>query len=267
MLKSKPLGRTNTPVPPVIWRVGGTPIDPAAMRQSLQAGADWIYVPSDTDDAWLAQAAQQLAPVEKWSILLGMTAGGLHARAAKWVEARLAVLGLRGCAGILIESADPGQIKSGGPFHRLMQLRDRGLAELSLVEARDGPTAEWLVDNTPAHAVVLPFGLRDQSARYRIFESAMELQVGLIAVPPVSPVWTPPEPASAEPELAFVAAQPAIAAVLQPMPADVDALQRTLGAVAQPMGDEERERWWSAFQRDVRPPPKPVRNLPPEFGA
>ena len=249
-LASRTLGRTGRPIPPILWRIGPHTAAPADVLQRLpETGATWFFIDAGTPDQTLAQ----LSPGA--SIVIGMDVGQLTPRAAAWLSRRLQQLSLATCEGVLIQDASPSAIKSGGPFHRLIQLRERGLTRTFWLDAEDAATAEWMVENTPAHAVCVPFSLDDQLAAYRVLPAAAEMGLAVIA--------KPGDLSAAN--LSFIAAEPRISAIVIGLPQTPQDLRRMAVAVAHPMPDEQRLTAWEAWQAAHPEPPRPKRNLPPDM--
>ena len=63
----------------------------------------------------------------------------------------------------------------------MLQLRDAGLTQFSFLEAESAEVAEWMVENTPARAVSVPFDPADQTARFRLTEVAREMESHLLS--------------------------------------------------------------------------------------
>ncbi|HMO24769.1 MAG TPA: hypothetical protein PKB10_00720, partial [Tepidisphaeraceae bacterium] len=149
---------------------------------------------------------------------------------------------------VLLQHADSGQIKAGRAVDRIMRLRDPLGARLLAIDAADTPIAEWLVDHSPAHAVVLPYGLSDQSAGWRLLDAASELGVSLFAHPgKPSTRWIDPDP-SAESDLSFIASNPRIACAVIELPVSPDALDALLAAAFRPMSADESGQWIARYR-------------------
>lgn len=236
------------PLPPLVWRMESP--------SPLPTGT-WIVVPG-TSASRIGHIPDDIV------LLLGMHAEELDRRAAQRVGEHLAALGRTRCEGILIENAALESVKAGGPFHRLLQLRDRGLVQMFLIEAPDASLGEWMIDSTPVDAVAMPFGLLDQGAAYRALAAAEDAGIALLAAPVRSATWTPPEPVSPELDLAFLAGEPRIASILHPMPTTAQAQTALLSAAQHPMDASQRQSWWERYQQAAKPPAKIGRHPPPE---
>jgi hypothetical protein len=127
-----------------------------------------------------------------------------------------------------------------------------------MVSAEDYPEAEWMVHHSPAHAVCLPFGLGDMTAKYRVLEDARNYGTGVVARSVERRVWD--EGYSGAEDLAFAVGE--ATSVMEP----IGRAREVLEALKEPMGEQIRAGWWERFKKGVAEPAKPVRNLPPEFG-
>ena len=252
-LAPRTLGRTARPVAPVIWRIGPDSSPSADVMQRLpEIGAAWFFIDADAPDDLLHQLGQ-LTPA--MSAVIGMSQTHLTPRAAHWLTGRLARLGLSSCDGVMIQDVSPSEIKAGGPFHRLIQLRDRGLTKTFWIDAEDAPSAEWMVENTPAHALCIPFSLVDQTAAYRILPATAEMGLALIARPGDA----------SEKNLAFISAEPRISSILIDLPPTPPEFTRIINAIAHPLPESQRLEAWERYRAAHLEPPKPKRNLPPDM--
>jgi hypothetical protein len=261
-LTPRQLGRTaEVLVPPVIWRAGGDVRDDDVVERAIEAGADWFFVPADQaiGDALLRPICDGEA-----ELIVGVSLDSLLQRRTPPIFERLPG---RACGGVMLQEGVATDLKGGRPFHRLMQLRDAGRARLILLEAADVAEAEWMVDHTPAQAVSLPYGLIDQTARYRVLPAAAENGTALLAREPESPPAWEHDPIDPLASVAFGAAESPITSLLQPLPRDRESLDQILASIRNPMPDEQRQRWWEAFSKQVPEPPKPRGAHPPEYGA
>lgn len=259
----KLLGRTGTAVPPMIWEMTEAFVENTSGEEILRActryQVNWLLLPQLLSPAVLERMKTTLGGVEdnqRWTIVLGADAESLRSRNARFVEDRLALLGRQKCLAIMLESAAIIDVKSGWPFHRLMHLRDRGLTELFFIEAEDCAAAEWFVEHSPAHAIGLPFGIEDQTARYRLLDMAASVGTALLA-----------RSVNSDEDRRFVAAEPGIAALIQPLPESVEGVESILRAMAHPISADERSRHWEQFKQRVPEPPRPRSAHPPEYGA
>ncbi len=259
------------PMAPILWQANPACVDSRQARDVLAraaaAGADWIYIPSFLSAAEASELARLLGLIgSAWSVVIGLRVDQLQGRAVVPLQQRLAELGLRRCHALMIQGMSPTDAKSGRPFHRVIQLRERGLIDASFVYADDFACAQWMVENSPAHAVCLPYGLADQTAAYGLLRTAAENGAALIAAPVILPPWQPAPAFTAEMDLSFIAAEPGIAAVLRPLPLDPERLERMIHAVSTPMLDSDRQTWQDQYRQFTPPPSRPIRGLPSEFG-
>lgn len=246
-------------MPPVLWELtAGTEPDAAVLREVSRIGATWAHLPGDSADLRVTGF------IAGMQLVLGIPADTLQPRRGAVVHDRLRALGLSRCEGVMLQEVSAGEIKAGGPFHRLSQLRDQGTIELFFAEARDYQTAEWLLHHTPAHAVCLPFSLHDLTAKYRLLRDALGFGTGIIARPPAQSAWEAP-PIDPGTDVAFLAAEEAVTSILLPLPRSVDELAHVVASLQRPMPEEERIDWWTRFRRQVPEPPPPPRGVAPDF--
>ena len=195
---------------------------------------------------------------KEMKLVVPVAAASLESRKGRAVETYLEAVGVDGCEAVLLEGATPGDVKAGGVFHRLARLRENGVVGWFMISAADYPEAEWMVHHSPAHAVCLPFGLGDMTAKYRVLEDAENYGTGVIARAVEQRVWDPAY--SAADDVAFAAGE--VTSVL----VSIGRAREVLDGLARPMNERARADWWERFKTVVGEPAKPVRNLPPEFG-
>jgi hypothetical protein len=242
-LPTRPLPRAEIECPPIVWRVTSAVMDPGVLGRCLEIGAD-VFI-ADCD------AGQVEAAAGKW--IIGIDA---DTAAAMDVDDTSAQLRSRSATvvGVLLQHAESGQIKSGRAVDRIMRLRDALGARLLAIEAADTGMAEWLVDHSPAHAVLLPYDLADQSAGWRLLDSASELGVGLFARRSEPPIpWIDAAPAD-ERSLGFVAADRRIACVVVDLTTSIASLDSLVSAVRSPMSPEDSAEWIARY-RALHPAP------------
>lgn len=279
---SRRFGRCEISVPPLIWRITADHrldasvverasslgadvalLDPAAAVADCTDGRLYPGLPVDearpslattADDRLLRDlpadgARPSLATSWKGRLLLGMTVEETQARVATRVIGWLDRLGPR-VVGLVLQGVSTGQIKAGRAVDRLSRLRrDRGLP-LWCIEAPDNVLdAEWLIENTPTHGVILRYDASDQSAAYRALQSASDLGVAVIAAPVVSPTQ------SAMEAVRFLTGETRVTSILLPLPESSEALDELLAAIFRPMSDEQRASLWRSY-RDAHPEPK-----------
>lgn len=268
-LQPRILGRTGQQIAPVIWQAAEHAIvSPAAAELLLdcaEAGANWILVPAGLATDLVARLGDLLRHVHaNWELIIGVGADELHID-EEFLSQRLTALGTSRCDTVMLENASAEAIKSGRPFHRMMRLRDHGILRHFAIAAERCADAEWFVNHTPAHAVSVPFGWLDQTAKYRVLSAAADLGVAIFAAPVAEAQWSPPEALGQQSQLSFVAAEPLVTAVLQRLPDTEPALDRVLSAINKPMPVEQHARWWGVYLQQVPEPAKPSRNLPPDM--
>ena len=251
-LPPRTLGRTDRRVPAVVWELDGPAVGPDILRRCASGGANWLVVPTTLSIDELAAVAPSL-PAD-WSLVLSVSAEALTARAGNAVETRLTALGRERCAAVMLRDVSPDDLKAGRPFHRLARLRDAGRVELFFVDAPDHPTAEWMVEHSPAHAIALRFGIGDQTARYRTLPTAEEYGTGILSRRPTMLAWQPPRGFGAADDIAFCLSQPGVSAVIEPLPPDVAGVERVVRAAQTAVDDAEQ--LWQAFQQQVPEPKK-----------
>ena len=261
-LAPRPLPRADVSISPIIWELSHLDLSPQLLSAASAAGANWFFIPESVAHDELERAATLLAEL---SLIIGIDTQQLLSRRSTPLEQRLAALRLSRCEAVMLQHAEITELKAGRPFHRLNQLRDSGRTRLAFVEAADAADAEWIIESSPAHAVSVPYGLRDQLVTYRAFKAAAEMGTALFARRTRHALWSVDQADDAD--VSFRAGEAAITSIIEPLPRDSAQLQHTLGAVARPMPDEERERWWAQFQAAVPAPPKPPRGHPPEYGT
>ena len=199
-LPPRPLPRAGgDSIAPLVWRVGplGHGADPPlTILWAAVALGEWVYVPTDVPDAELAwvkkvfdsRTAELTRTLRSRSLIIGRAGRGPAPRPALApVRERLGALGASNCAAVMLEEADPIELKGGLAYQRLTQLRDAGVTRLIFLEATDVPNAEWLIENTAAHAVSLPFGVADLTAAYGLLDIAKEVGTAVLARRPERP--------------------------------------------------------------------------------
>ena len=141
-------------------------------------------------------------------------------------------------------------------------MREKGLAQLAMVETHEVLEAEWLVENSPAHAVLAPYGIAEMSAAYRLLDAAREVGTGILATRP------PGATSSMDvTDLQLRLSDERIAAAIEPLPrsdADLAVIQE---AMKTRLSAERRRELWDDFTSRVPPPPPLRSGHPPEYGA
>ncbi|MGE5611525.1 MAG: hypothetical protein ACM359_19905 [Bacillota bacterium] len=266
-LPSRLLPWPQRPIPPFLWQLpdSAAAINPRVLETLSLAAATWFFIPRNVPQSGLSDFARALEPLaDAARIVIAIDAAQLQPRRSRIIQDRLAPLSRSCCEAIYLQDISPSDVKAGSPFHRLSQLRDQGITSLFFIDAPDHATAEWMLDHSPAHAVCIPFGLADQTAKYRLFEDAAGFGTGLIARPPHRLIWQPDSPIDLFSDITFILADPAIAALLLPLPSILAELQLLLDAATHPMPDSDRQQWWNCFSQQVPPPAPLPRSTPPE---
>jgi hypothetical protein len=255
-LSPRVLGRAGSPIPPIVWRVShASPFNAHVLTRAAAAGADWVLVDADVPPASLPRDVFL-------HTIIGIDLETLVERAGRRLTARLDALPGERCDALLLQHATANDLKSGRPYNRLTRLRDEGRAPLLILEAIDAAEAEWMVENTAAHAVSVPYGIGDQLVRYRVLQHAKDLGVAILArEPEVAHV----EAAPTDDSLRLRLSDPDVAATIEPLPHDEAGLRAVLARAVQPMSDVERSHQWESFQQRVPAPAKPRGGHPPEF--
>jgi len=263
VLSKRILGRTDRPVPPVLWEVTA-PADAAVTELLAAAGAEWFLVPATVATADIAAIAASLPRMA--SVVVGVTAADLVARTRRAEVDRVDAIRPLKCAAVMVQAAGPSEMKSGGPFHRINNLRQQGKCDFVFAEAETVADAEWIIGNSPAHAVSVPFGIEDQTARFRVLEQAQELGTAIVARRVRERVWEAGDVTRAE-DLRFVLAHQAVAMVVEPLPFSREDASDVLQVLPRPISEGRREEWWARFAEKVKEPPKLRGNHPPEYGS
>jgi hypothetical protein len=256
-LSPRVLGRVGSPIAPLIWRVAQTtPLETRVLIRAATAGADWLLVDADVAPPALPPTGVPLHTI------IGIDLETLVERTGRRLIERLDALPGRRCDAVLLQHVTANDLKSGRPYNRLTRLRDEGRTSLVMLEARDAAEAEWMVENTAAHAVSVPYGIGDQTVRYRVLPQAKELGVAILArEPEVARVEVTPSDDS----LRLRLSDPDIAASVEPLPRDETELSAALSRALSPMSEDDRTKRWETFQQRVPVPAKPRGGHPPEF--
>lgn len=249
----------------VVWEIarrasgGGRELLHAARAQDANAVLFPVAASPETLGSW-AEIVES-----NDTVIVGLDSDDLVARRNRALEERLALLKQARCAAVLLQNVETDSLKAGRPFHRLLQLRDAGLTQKIFLDAPSAAVAEWMVENTPAAAVAVPFDLWEQSAKFRLFQIAREMQTGLLSRRHV--VRRISASASREDDLSFRIAESPVTALIEPLPDSTDEMLSILRCIASPMSGIHRDEWWERFAATVEAPPKPKRGHPPEYGA
>jgi hypothetical protein len=264
-LEKRMLGRSGTAVAPLLWELTFPP-DAGIARAVLKAGANWFLLPASVPIDAIKGVVAPLTALDGVRIVVGTTAEELITRTRRAEVLRIEALAPLRCAAVMVQSADLSQMKSGGPFHRTGNLRQQAKCEFVFAEASSAADADWIISNSPAHAVSVPFGIADQSAGFGVLALGEELGTAIIAHPPQQAIWKTDPPAPAE-EISFVLSYPQVAMAIAPFPRSIEEAQELLFAASAPIDAAQRQQLWSRFQEAVKPPPKPRAGHAPEYGA
>ncbi len=258
----RPLDRDGRTISAVVWELNRAPVeeDRELLDASRALDADWFLVPASTSiDPWRDFL------VESDHLIIGVDSDDLVARRNRALTDRLESLARSSCDAAMLQDADTDSLKAGRPFHRLANLRDSGLTKLLFLDSTSAEAAEWITENTPAHAVAVPYDLSDQTARYRLFEVAQEMGTKLLARRAMMRKIEPN--ASPEEAIAFRVTDPNITAAIERLPATTAELHRIAKVSTLALSPDQRDAWWQEYQEKVPPPPKPKRGHPPEYGS
>ncbi len=240
------------------------------VRTATSAGADAFYFPAAMELVILRQWG---ALLEKWNpqkpgscrLILGVSVHDLEARKAQSARERVTATGAHPVDAMMLEAASLGELKAGRAFQRLSKLRQQGSVRDLFLGAGEIAEAQWMIENTPAHAVMLPFGLADQTAAFTALGTAMELGTAVLARRPTVARWSGAEVDDAR-DVSFRIATRTVTALVESLPASVASLNHLLG-FCRSMPEQERLEWWSRFKAEVPPPPKARSGHPPEFAS
>jgi hypothetical protein len=214
----------------------------------------WLYVPHA-----IPPDALKLTIPTGWNCVIGVEMESLRTRVVQPLDDKLAALGVKRCAGVMIESPTSLGVKAGWPFHRLSQLRDRGVTSQFWVDVSDVQDAEWLVENTPAHAVVIGYGIADQAAKYRLLKSANDMGVAVVG--------KGVQGGDDMEDVRLRSGEPGLTTQIIDLPTDLTGLGRVLEVMQMDMTPAELNSAWEAYAKDHPEPPRPKGAHPPEFGA
>jgi hypothetical protein len=251
----------------VLWQVQW-PLPDLQVIGVARAVADWFYLPAGLAPAQIRTTVEALragavCDEGPW-VVLGVALEETLRRSTEPIDARRDAASRARCDAVLVEDAEPGALKAGRPFHRLARLRERGEIELIFLDAADVPTAAWMVEHTPAHAVCVGIGLADLTAEYALLPAAQEMGTAVIARAPQRPAWSRGIGVDPCEDLSYLVADQRVSAVLRALPRQPDELTGILTALSRPMDAPSRSAWWSAFEQSVPPPSRPGRSHPPD---
>jgi hypothetical protein len=220
----------------------------------------WVYIPSTIPDTPLLGIDSILKQNvdEPVSLIVGLTAESIRRRLSNPLQDRLKLLGVSSCAAVMLEDVDVLDVKSGWPFHRLGALRDQGLLKMFFTEAHDIAAAEWLVEHSPTYGVSVPFGIDDQSVKFRLLQTAQDLGTAIFARSTGR---------NSADDIRLRASEQGVAAQIESLPHGNDELQRMIAALQHPMHETDRAKLWEDYRSGHAEPVKLRSAHPPEFGA
>ncbi len=265
-------GRTARHVSPIIWRAGprglSTPNAPSLASMLADAGLNTFFIDSAISTESMASIfAKPWFPGSAGALWVGVDLETILGQGDVSIDDRMNELPGKRCAAVVLQEVTANDLKTGRPYQRFSRLLDEGRADLLILEAGDTAQAEWMIENTAAHGILLRYDPFDQSARYRALTAANELGMGIIAAASDTPAgFTPDTPIDASMRRRFALADAEVASALAILPADEESLLRQVGDYASPLGTSERDALWQAYQRQVPEPKKPHGGHPPEFG-
>jgi hypothetical protein len=262
-LSTSQIQRAGIEVPKVIWNWKDDNAEKSLQFLSSHFSSSvglWLYVSSEIKKVSLAALGAALRENfgQSVSLILGLTAESIRRRAMNPLQDRLKILGLPNCAAIMLEDVDVLDVKSGWPFHRLGALRDQGLLKMFFTEAHDIAAAEWLVEHSPTYAVSVPFGIEDQSVKFRLLNTARDLGTAIFARPLAT---------NSLDDLRLRASEQGTVAQIESLPRNEEEVDKIVDALAHPMDETERIKLWESYREKTPEPAKPRSAHPPEFGA
>jgi hypothetical protein len=215
-----------------------------------------MYYPAETEPAAIGAAS-----------IIGVRSAELMSRDLSPLRRRLQAGGAHDRVAVLLEDTTPRDLKTGRPYQRLSQLREQKLAALIFLRAADVPSAQWMVENTPAAAVIIPYGLADLTAQYALLDLAAASGTALIVDAPSQAIWTIPPAHSEVTNLGYCLAEPRLAAVIEPLPPTLAKLHARLQTMDHPVSCEDQAAVWDSFQQNVQRPNAPLHEGAPESVA
>ncbi len=197
-------------------------------------------LPDDGEDT-LRAAAPAAAGLP---VLLGVREPAFSRRLPALIESRMRAIGRDRVDLLALWVQDTAQLKGGSAMQTLFELRRNGRAGEIALAHEDVREVEWLALNTAARALVAPYGLHDQSARYRALAAAHEHGMACIAI-------AGSDPASIR--FALGEADRALPVLAGPIPPDTT-----------PMGPQEVESAWAEYRVSHAEPAPLTKGIPPD---
>lgn len=257
-LPRRTFGRLGLAVPPVLWHVTA-PTDPSLVSAAVSLGADAFWIDADATHV-------PSAPPATWFV--GVSLEEATRADPTRLLAILDQLPGRRAVGVVLQHAAAAQLKAGRAIDRLQRLRQAGRFDALVLEAATTADAEWMTDNTPAHAIVAAYDLADQSAGWRVLASAAELGVAILATrspeTEAAHAWLAPHaptPASLD---GFRLADPRVTMAAEAFPASLDRLDAIAAAALTPMSDSERDEWTARYRAVHAEPKRSRTGHPPD---
>lgn len=143
-----------------------------------------VCIRQDETDETLARMGKILQGLPKHAVMLGVREPEFTRQLPALVRRRLALLG-RPVLDVLMlgvegEAAD---LKTGSSLQVLFDLRTQGLVRWLGLAHEDVRALEWMARHTPVRVLQVPHHLQDQSAQYRLLETAQEYGMVCVAQP------------------------------------------------------------------------------------
>lgn len=238
-------GRCEAEAPVLVWRLRpGDVIDAGLLDAAASRGADLVLL-----DAGATPPASSSC---RW--LVGASVAEAQDRSPTRLLRLLDQLGTS-VLGLVLQGATPGQVKAGRAVDRIARLRaDRGLPLWCIEAPDDALDTEWLIENTPAHGILLGYHRRNQSAGFRALTAASELGVAAIAIPGFDN-----DPRTLIDEVRFLVSDHRVTCVSVPVPGRVEQADQLIRAARSPISERERGELWHAY-RTTNPEPKRPRH-------
>jgi hypothetical protein len=233
-------GRPGISVPGIWWQTSAAAMPPRAQHLSNFA---------------VVHAGSGRVVPDEMNIAISVNSPKVLERNARPVHEELAKLGRKRCEAVILDDATPTELKGGRLFHRLSQLRDEELTSLLILSAPDSLAAEWMVENTAAHGVIVPFSRADQSAGFRVLDKATDVGCALLAR------------AKDLEDIRLILAEPRITVAIIPAPASEVELEELERIVRAGPDTAYRDEEWEKYRASHEPPAKLRSSHPPEYGA
>jgi hypothetical protein len=152
---------------------------------------------------------------------------------------------------VILHVQEPADIKSGSAIQTLSVLREQGKIGVIGLSATTALEAEWFAGASSARLLSVPFGIEDQSLRFRALAAMSEYSMDALAANAIT------NDGAAG---ATAAARFALAMSLQVLPVFAMPLSEEMTAMSAP----EAEAEWTQYTASHAPPPALPRSRPPE---